>query len=79
MVNPFADRLGFMDAATRTRRDHVKYLTLINAIALLHQHQRKRHTVEAADGRTITYIEATLDDIELANTLAHEALGRSLG
>ncbi len=78
VVNPYADRLGFMDAATRTRRDHVKYLTLINAIALLHQHQRKRHTVEAADGRTITYIEATLEDIELANTLAHEALGRSL-
>jgi len=78
VVNPFADRLGFMDAATRTRRDHVKYLTLINAIALLHQHQRRRHGATTADGTTITYIEATLEDIELANTLAHEALGRSL-
>ena len=78
VVNPFADRLGFHDSATRTRRDHVKYLTLINAIALLHQHQRKHHHTETSDGRTITYIEATLADIELANTLAHEALGRSL-
>ncbi len=78
VVNPFADRLGFHDSATRTRRDHVKYLTLINAIALLHQHQRQHHHAETSDGRTITYIEATLADIELANTLAHEALGRSL-
>ena len=78
VVNPFADRLGFADSATRTRRDHVKYLTLISAIALLHQHQRQRHTVIAAGGAEVVYIEATLDDIALANTLAHEALGRSL-
>ena len=35
VVNPFATRLGFSDARTRTRRDHVKYLTLIRAIALV--------------------------------------------
>ena len=40
VVNPFADALTFLDDKTRTRRDHVKYLTLIRAIALLHQHQR---------------------------------------
>ena len=27
-----------MDSQTRTRRDHMKYLTLIRAIALLHQY-----------------------------------------
>jgi hypothetical protein len=78
VVNPFADRLGFADTATRTRRDHVKYLTLISAVALLHQHQRQRHTAHTADGTDITYIEATLDDIAVANRLAHEVLGRSL-
>ncbi len=78
VVNPFADRLGFDDTATRTRRDHVKYLTLISAVALLHQHQRQRHTARTADGSDLIYIEATLDDIAIANRLAHEVLGRSL-
>lgn len=77
VVNPYADRLGFADAATRTRRDHVKYLTLISAVALLHQHQRPKRTT-VVDGQTVTYIEATPADIALANRLAHEALGRSL-
>jgi len=77
VVNPFAPRLGFADERTRTRRDHTKYLTLIRAIALLHQHQRPRRSV-THDGRALTYIEVTLDDIALANRLAHEVLGRSL-
>lgn len=42
VVNPYAPQLAFSDAQTRTRRDHEKYLTLIDAIALLHQHQRAR-------------------------------------
>jgi hypothetical protein len=78
VVNPFADRLTFVDAITRTRRDHVKYLTLIDTIALLHQHQRERKTATTAAGQTVTYIEATVGDIALANRLAHDALGHSL-
>ena len=42
VVNPYARQLTFLDDRTRTRRDHEKYLTLIDAIALLHQHQRPR-------------------------------------
>ena len=41
VVNPFASQLTFMSDKTRTRRDHMKYLTLIRAIALLHQYQRR--------------------------------------
>ena len=78
VVNPFADRLTFADGSTRTRRDHVKYLTLIRVIALLHQHQRTRKTATTGDGRTIVYIEATLADIELANRLANDVLGQTL-
>jgi hypothetical protein len=78
VVIPHAHRLTFADASTRTRRDHVKYLTLIRSIALAHQHQRERHSARTSDGRTVTYIEATTDDIALANRLAHEVLGRSL-
>jgi DNA primase catalytic core len=78
VVNPFARALTFSDARTRTRRDHMKYLTLIRAVALLHQHQRPRRTASTADGGVLTYIEATRDDILLANRLAHAVLGRSL-
>ena len=77
VVNPYADRLTFLDDRTRTRRDHEKYLTLIDVITLLHQHQRVRRSMEHG-GKTLRYIEATLDDIALANTLAHEVLGRTL-
>jgi hypothetical protein len=77
IINPFAPSLTFATGRTRNRRDHEKYLTLIDAIALLHQHQRTRgqHIV---NGRVVEFIEVTLDDIALANQLAPEVLGRSL-
>jgi DNA primase len=77
VVNPYAESLTFLDDRTRMRRDHAKYLTLIDAIALLHQHQREVRTLKCGE-RTIEYIEVTLEDIALANELAHEVLGRSL-
>ena len=77
VMNPFAERLTFADHQTRTRRDHAKYLTLIRAVAFLHQHQRPIRTVQV-QGRAVEFIEATVEDIERANNLAHEILGRSL-
>jgi DNA primase catalytic core len=77
VVNPYAPGLTFQDSQTRTRRDHMKYLTLIRSVALLHQHQRPHKTVEHR-GRTVEYIEVALADIAMANRLAHEVLGRSL-
>jgi hypothetical protein len=77
VANPYASRLTFLDDRTRTRRDHVKYLTLIRAIALLHQHQRPLKTIAQGE-TTLEYIEATLSDIAVANRLASEVLGRSL-
>jgi hypothetical protein len=74
VVNPFARRLTFLDDRTRTRRDHEKYLTLIDTIALLHQFQRPLKR----DGAQLEYIEATLDDIATANRIAGEILGRTL-
>jgi hypothetical protein len=52
-------------------------LGLIRAIALLHQHQRPVREVEHR-GEKLRYIEASREDIALANRLAHEVLGRSL-
>lgn len=78
VVNPFAESLTFADNRTRTRRDHMKYLSLIRCIALLHQHQRPRRHATAPDGRQVDYIEASASDVALANRLAHDVLGRSL-
>jgi DNA primase len=77
VVNPYAEDLTFLDDRTRMRRDHAKYLTLIEAITLLRQHQREIKTLRQA-GAVIEYVEVTLADIALANRLAHEVLGRSL-
>jgi DNA primase len=77
VLNPFAHFLTFPDQTTRLRRDHEKYLTLIDVIAFVHQHQRPIKTAQRGEQR-VEYIEATLADIELANAIAHDVLGRSL-
>jgi DNA primase catalytic core len=77
VVNAHAERLSFLDHRTRTRRDHVKYLTLIRTIAFLHQHQREVKTVEHR-GQPLRYIEVEPRDIELADRLARDVLMRSI-
>jgi len=77
VANPYAPELTFLDSQIRTRRDHMKYLTLIRSIALLHQHQRPTKTVQH-NGKAVQYIEVSRGDIETANRLSHEVLGRSL-
>ena len=78
VVNPYARRLTFLDTRTRTRRDHQKYLTLIEAVTLLHQRQRPRRRLEENGGEALEYVEVTIDDIAVANRLAAEVLGRTL-
>jgi len=77
VANPFAEQLTFIDDKTRTRRDHMKYLTLIRTIALLHQYQREVKTVNHG-GQVLRYIEVIPQDIETANRLARDVLGRTL-
>ncbi len=77
VVNPYAEQLSFHAQHPRARRDHEKYLALIDTIALLHQHQRPvRHV--SSGGRNIDYIEVTRADIEAAHAIAHDVFGRSL-
>ena len=78
VLNPYAPSLTFPTGRTRNRRDHEKYLTLIDSITLLHQYQRKASPLPNAPEGAKRYIEVTLEDIELANQLAPEVLGRSL-
>jgi hypothetical protein len=77
VCNSLAVDLKFADHRPRLRRDHHKYLTLIDTIALLHQHQRPIRVTQI-DGVTQRYIEVLPSDIELANRLTRNWLGRSL-
>lgn len=69
VVNPLAPSLSFADGRTRARRDHAKFLTLIRAVALLHQHQRPRKRV-SRHGVEVVFIEATSDDVAVVERLA---------
>ena len=77
VLNPYVSELTFAFDQTRTRRDHDKYLTLIETIAVMHQHQRtlERLTI---DGEIVECVKVELSDIEVANRLAGEVLGRTL-
>jgi DNA primase catalytic core len=77
VVNPYAELLTFTAKSLRARRDNTKYLGLIQAIAYLFQYQRKKHQVDYG-GKAVEYINVTLTDIDQANRLAAEVLGRSL-
>ena len=74
VVNPHAPSLAFSDQQTRARRDNAKYLGLIRAVTLAHQHQRPRKQVTVA-GKTVTYIEATEADVAVVDGLCGQVLG----
>jgi DNA primase len=76
VVNPYAPQLTFPTKSLRSRRDHKKYLGLIKAIAFLRQKQRPVKEVMHG-GEPLRYIEATLEDIALANSLGRDVLGQS--
>jgi DNA primase len=77
VFNPYAGQLSFVGWQTRHRRDQGKYLALIKAIALLHQHQREVRQI-VHDGKSIEYLQVTRQDIVLANQIVDWALGRSI-
>lgn len=60
------------------RREHQKYYSLIKAITLLHQYQRKTGTLKRADGTKMNYVQATQKDIDLALELGREAFTRNV-
>jgi hypothetical protein len=70
VVIPFADRLTFPTSWMRTRRDHARFLNLIEVSAFLHQHQRRKSAAGA--------IVADVADYEVAYVLAGEILKETL-
>jgi DNA primase catalytic core len=69
VVIPFAGRLTFPSSWMRTRRDHARFLNLIEVSAFLHQHQRERK------GEVIV---ASAADYAVAYGLAGELLAETL-
>ena len=67
---PFAEKLSFPSKKLRNRRDHERFLCLIEASAFLHQHQRERGQTEDGDD----YVLAHPDDYRLAYQLAQGVL-----
>jgi len=77
VIIPDAQGILFPSKRLSLRREQKKYLTLIKAIALLHQHQRRRGVI-TVEGERVAYIEATAADIALARALVPAILRRNL-
>lgn len=67
---PYAEQIAFPTQWLRTRRDHERFLCLIEGIAFLHQHQRPGGELESGK----PYVLADLEDYRLAFGLAQEVL-----
>lgn len=77
VMNPLAEILTYPAHALKMRREQRKYLTLLSAMALLHQHQRPVKRAER-DGVSIEYVEITKEDLSRVDALAKGALARGL-
>ena len=78
VTNPYAPFLDFPVDALRTRRDHERFLSLIEAITFLHQYQRPKRQLDDGQGGKLLAVESTLKDYEYAYQLAQEILGFTL-
>jgi len=73
VVNPYAEYLKLPSTVFKPRRTNLHYLQLIEVITFYHQFQRDEK-VDETTGEV--YIETTLEDIKLANTLIKDVLLR---
>jgi len=71
---PYAHAIAFPETWLRTRRDHLRFLNLIEASAFLHQYQRP----EPKGAEPGTAVEATVEDYRIAYELGREVLGSTL-
>ena len=83
VVIPFADRLTFPSSWMRTRRDHARFLNLIEVSAFLHQHQREKRNgailadvadYAAAYGLAASVLAETLSDVKKPLREAYERI-----
>ena len=74
VIIPYAELLDFPVIWTRGRRDHERFLNLIEAVAFLHQYQRFCNKSDNGED----YIEASIDDYKIAYKLAETVFSHSL-
>ena len=60
------------------RREQKKFVSLVKAITLLHQYQRKTGTIRRQDGTKVEFVQATQKDIDLALELGREVFARNV-
>jgi hypothetical protein len=68
--------ISFPTSATRHRRDHVKFLSMITTLVTLHQYQRESCSI-LLDGVDVSYVLATPEDMEYASDLCRRVLVRN--
>ena len=78
VIIPFVHQLRFPSRWLRTRRDHERFLCLIEVVTFLHQHQRERGSFVDEAGELVSYVEATVEDYSVAYELAQEVLQSTL-
>ena len=77
VIIPYVDHIEFPAAWLRGRRDNDRFLSLIEGIAFLHQHQRQTGHESEPDGRNADYIEANVEDYAMAHDLAHQVFAQA--
>jgi uncharacterized membrane protein len=71
-------RLVWPYSRLQMRREQQKFVSLVKAITLLHQHQRKTGSMKRADGSKMEYVQATQRDVDLALELGREVFVRNV-
>jgi hypothetical protein len=71
-------RLVWPFGRLQMRREQQKFVSLVKAITLLHQYQRKTGSMKRADGSRLDYVQATQRDVDLALELGREVFARNV-
>jgi len=78
VIIPYVKLIVFPASWLRGRRDNDRFLSLIEGIAFLHQHQR---TIgidgSGPDGQPTEYITASIEDYAMAYDLAHQVFAQA--
>jgi DNA primase len=71
-------RLVWPYSRLQMRREQQKFVSLVKAITLLHQYQRRTGTMKRIDGAKMEYVQATQKDVDLALELSREVFARNV-
>jgi hypothetical protein len=74
VIIPYVHHITFPTKWLRVRRDHQRFLNLIEAVTFLHQRQRPRKLLTDS----APYIESTIDDYRVSYSIAKDVIGDSL-